>query len=79
MGYAHLSRLAATPASAAESFVESTPSTEYWDDVVPHDKIRHMSEYLKDVSSPHCLPFSLLSTWNGTLFSFCCHEEEKWS
>ncbi|KAI9900976.1 hypothetical protein N3K66_005238 [Trichothecium roseum] len=48
MGYAHLSRLAATPSSAAESFVESTPSTEYWDDAVPHDKIRHMSEYLKD-------------------------------
>lgn len=47
MGYAHLSRLAAA-SSSAEAFVESTPSTEYWDDVVPHDKIKHMSEYLKD-------------------------------
>lgn len=26
-----------------------TPSTEYWDENVPHEKIKAMAEYLEDV------------------------------
>ncbi|KAL2797944.1 hypothetical protein BJX66DRAFT_334617 [Aspergillus keveii] len=46
LGYAHLAKLAST--SGGEAFVERTPSIEYWDEVVPHDKIEFMSGYLED-------------------------------
>lgn len=48
-GYAHLTNLAET--DPAKSFVEYTPSTEFWEETVPHEKIKHMSGYLKDVRS----------------------------
>jgi hypothetical protein len=47
LGYAHLAKLAST--SGGKAFVERTPSIEYWDEVVPHDKIEFMSGYLEDV------------------------------
>ncbi|KAL6857408.1 D-aspartate oxidase [Amphichorda felina] len=46
LGYAHLTKLATE--CSEESYVKRTPSTEYWDDQVPHDKIKNMSEYLED-------------------------------
>ncbi|RFU76056.1 d-amino acid [Trichoderma arundinaceum] len=46
MGYAHLSKLASE--QPQEAYVHWTPSTELWDEVIPHDKIKHMSEYLRD-------------------------------
>lgn len=46
IGYSHLSRLASQ--CPEEAFVQWTPSIELWDEDVPDDKIRHMSEYLKD-------------------------------
>lgn len=48
LGYRHLLQLATH--NSAESFVARTPSTEIWDDVVPQDKIKIMSEYLENVS-----------------------------
>lgn len=47
MGYAYLTKLATE--RSEESYVKRTPSTEYWEETVPHDKIKHMSEYLEDV------------------------------
>jgi hypothetical protein len=47
MGYAHLSKLATE--QPQEAYVHWTPSTELWDEVIPHNKIKHMSEYLRDV------------------------------
>ncbi|KAK8081342.1 hypothetical protein PG996_000123 [Apiospora saccharicola] len=47
-GYQHLTRLAQQV--GAESFVQQTPSTEYWDDKVSDDKMQSLSEYLNDVS-----------------------------
>ncbi|KAL6355633.1 hypothetical protein LRP88_11236 [Fusarium phalaenopsidis] len=44
-GYLYLSKLADNP---TETFVRRTPSTELWDEAVPHDKIKAMSEYLED-------------------------------
>ncbi|KAH8171109.1 FAD dependent oxidoreductase domain-containing protein [Sarocladium implicatum] len=45
-GYKFLREIEAT--AGEKSFVKKTPSTEMWDDVVPHDKIKAMSEYLED-------------------------------
>ncbi|KAH7121532.1 hypothetical protein EDB81DRAFT_847632 [Dactylonectria macrodidyma] len=45
-GYLHLSKLASE--RPEYTFVQRTPSTEFWDDNVPHDKIKAMSEYLED-------------------------------
>ncbi|CAM1509510.1 Fc.00g032490.m01.CDS01 [Cosmosporella sp. VM-42] len=55
-GYSHLCKLATQ--STSETFVQRTPSTELWDESVPHDKIKDMSEYLEDfrVLSPGELP-----------------------
>lgn len=47
MGYAHLTKLASE--NPDESFVHRTPSTELWDEEIPHGKIKTMSEYLEDV------------------------------
>ncbi|RSL91642.1 hypothetical protein CEP52_014215 [Fusarium oligoseptatum] len=46
LGYFHLSKLASE--RPEETYVRRTPSTELWDDNVPHDKIKTMSEYLED-------------------------------
>lgn len=46
-GYSHLAKLASDKPD--ETFVSWTPSTELWDEDVPTDKIKHMSEYLEDV------------------------------
>ncbi|KAI6784019.1 D-amino-acid oxidase-like protein [Emericellopsis cladophorae] len=46
LGYAHLMRLATE--CPAESYVERTPSVEYWQETVPHEKIKHMADYLED-------------------------------
>ncbi|KAK1988196.1 hypothetical protein LZ30DRAFT_777049 [Colletotrichum cereale] len=46
LGYSHLIQLAMT--AGKESFVQKTPSIEYWDEAVSEDKIRSMSEYLED-------------------------------
>ncbi|KAJ3545788.1 hypothetical protein NM208_g2336 [Fusarium decemcellulare] len=46
VGYFHLSQLASE--KPQETYVRRTPSTEMWDDNVPHDKIKAMSEYLED-------------------------------
>ncbi|KAF4967978.1 hypothetical protein FSARC_4539 [Fusarium sarcochroum] len=48
-GYFHLSKLASE--RPEESFVRRTPSTEYWDDNGPRDKIQAMSDYLEDYNS----------------------------
>ncbi|KAH7015939.1 FAD dependent oxidoreductase [Ilyonectria destructans] len=45
-GYSHLSKLASE--KPEYTFVQRTPSTEFWDDNVPRDKIKAMSEYLED-------------------------------
>ncbi|KAL6922601.1 hypothetical protein FSST1_006627 [Fusarium sambucinum] len=45
-GYTHLKSLASE--SPDKSFVKRTPSVEFWDDNVPHDKIKAMAEYLDD-------------------------------
>ncbi|KAL6400983.1 hypothetical protein AUP68_16703 [Ilyonectria robusta] len=45
-GYTHLCKLASE--SPEETFVQRTPSTELWDENVPHDKIKGMAEYLED-------------------------------
>ncbi|KAJ4201515.1 D-aspartate oxidase [Fusarium falciforme] len=56
LGYAHLSKLASRGSS--ETFVRRAPSFEYWDDQVPHEKIKDMADYLEDfqVVSPDQLP-----------------------
>ncbi|RMJ17800.1 hypothetical protein CDV36_002544 [Fusarium kuroshium] len=46
LGYFHLSKLASE--RPEETYVRRTSSTELWDDNVPHDKIKTMSEYLED-------------------------------
>ncbi|KFZ06075.1 hypothetical protein V501_07737 [Pseudogymnoascus sp. VKM F-4519 (FW-2642)] len=46
LGYSHLTKLASERPD--ETFVHRTPSTELWDENVPHDKIKAMSEYLED-------------------------------
>jgi hypothetical protein len=48
LGYSHLTKLASERPD--ETFVHRTPSTELWDENVPHDKIKAMSEYLEDVN-----------------------------
>ncbi|KFA51894.1 hypothetical protein S40293_04105 [Stachybotrys chartarum IBT 40293] len=45
-GYAHLTKLAAQ--DSKQSFVQKTRSIELWDDAVPREKIKAMSEYLED-------------------------------
>ncbi|GKT49479.1 D-amino-acid oxidase [Colletotrichum spaethianum] len=46
LGYSHLTQLATTVGK--ESYVQKTPSIEYWDEPVSEDKIKSMSEYLED-------------------------------
>ncbi|KAH6675236.1 hypothetical protein F5X68DRAFT_140256, partial [Plectosphaerella plurivora] len=60
-GYAHLARLASR--NPDEAFVQRTPSIEFWDSQVPHDKISTMAEYLEDF---RVLPLVELPT--GTKF-----------
>lgn len=48
LGYSHLCKLASQ--DPAETFVQRTPSTELWDEDIPHHKMQTMSEYLEDVS-----------------------------
>ncbi|KFA60034.1 hypothetical protein S40285_08933 [Stachybotrys chlorohalonatus IBT 40285] len=45
-GYTHLTKLAAQ--DSKQSFVQKTPSIELWDDAIPREKIKAMSEYLED-------------------------------
>lgn len=47
LGYAHLTKLASE--RQEEAYVQRTSSTEYWDEAVPHEKIKYMSKYLEDV------------------------------
>lgn len=47
LGYAHLMKLA--DHHGQEAFVQRTLSTEYWDDHIPHEKIKAMEGYLEDV------------------------------
>ncbi|KAM0347306.1 hypothetical protein ACHAPU_004825 [Fusarium lateritium] len=49
--YQHLRKLASEVSDQA--FVKRTPSVEFWDDNVPHDKIKAMGGYLEDVSEEH--------------------------
>ncbi|KAL3469078.1 hypothetical protein BJX99DRAFT_242092 [Aspergillus californicus] len=44
--YSHLLDLATERPD--EAFVRRTPSVEFWDDNIPHDKIKAMGEYLED-------------------------------
>ncbi|KAL2831398.1 hypothetical protein BDW59DRAFT_157826 [Aspergillus cavernicola] len=46
LGYSHLLRLASDRPD--ESFVHRTPSVEFWDENIPHDKIKAMAAYLED-------------------------------
>ncbi|KAF4459653.1 D-amino-acid oxidase [Fusarium albosuccineum] len=46
LGYIHLTKLASE--KPQETYVRRTASTEMWDDNVPHDRIKAMSEYLED-------------------------------
>ncbi|SPN96474.1 probable D-amino-acid oxidase [Cephalotrichum gorgonifer] len=46
LGYAHLAKLATE--QPRESFVRRTESIEYWDENIPHDKIKSMADYLED-------------------------------
>ncbi|ATY62710.1 NAD(P)-binding domain [Cordyceps militaris] len=46
LGYSHLCKLASQ--EPHRSFVQRTPSIEMWDENVPNEKIKHMSEYLED-------------------------------
>ncbi|KAF6839277.1 d-amino acid oxidase [Colletotrichum plurivorum] len=48
LGYSHLMQLAQT--RGRESFVQRTPSVEYWDEGFPADKINSISEYMQDFS-----------------------------
>lgn len=56
LGYTQLTQLEA--ADGEKAFIKRTPSIEYWDDHISSDKIKTMSEYLEDVSSPGSLPVS---------------------
>ncbi|EQB54363.1 FAD dependent oxidoreductase [Colletotrichum gloeosporioides Cg-14] len=46
VGYSHLCKLASE--AEEEAFVKRTPSIEMWDEEIPHEKIKHMSDYLED-------------------------------
>ncbi|KAL7622726.1 D-aspartate oxidase [Parahypoxylon ruwenzoriense] len=46
LGYSHLSKLASDTPN--EAFVSWTPSTEFWDENIPLEKIKDMEGYLKD-------------------------------
>ncbi|OTA01747.1 D-aspartate oxidase [Trichoderma parareesei] len=46
LGYTHLTRLASEHGD--EAYIRRTASIEYWDEHVPHDKIKAISEYLED-------------------------------
>ncbi|KAK8048209.1 hypothetical protein PG994_009939 [Apiospora phragmitis] len=46
-GYQHLTKLAEQV--GPESFVQQTPSTEYWEDKVSDDKMQSLSDYLQDL------------------------------
>jgi D-amino-acid oxidase len=54
LGYEHLTRFASE--RPKESYVEFTPSFEYWEDQAPTDKIADISKYLADVRPPEMLP-----------------------
>lgn len=59
LGYKHLLKLSAQDGERA--FVKETPSTEYWDEIPPRNKIDSMASYLKDVScAPIYSPLSCL-------------------
>lgn len=47
LGYRYLLDLAAR--DGVNSFVQETPSTEYWDEMPSREKIESMASYLKDV------------------------------
>ncbi|PTB38477.1 uncharacterized protein TrAFT101_011424 [Trichoderma asperellum] len=47
LGYSHLCKLA-SQGEPHRTFVQRTPSIELWDEDVPEEKIKHMSEYLED-------------------------------
>ncbi|UKZ74927.1 hypothetical protein TrVFT333_002597 [Trichoderma virens FT-333] len=47
LGYAHLTKLASEQGD--EAYIRRTDSIEYWDEHVPHDKIKAISEYLEDL------------------------------
>lgn len=49
-GYSHLMKLAST--NPDTSYVHRTPSIEMWDEDIPENKIKDMSQYLQDVSDP---------------------------
>ncbi|KAL7933140.1 FAD dependent oxidoreductase [Trichoderma chlorosporum] len=46
LGYSHLTKLASEHGD--EAYIRRTDSIEYWDEHVPHEKIRAFSEYLED-------------------------------
>lgn len=55
LGYAHLIKLSER---TDETFVSRTPSTEYWDEEPPRDKIQAMSGYVEDVRRPPAFFYS---------------------
>jgi hypothetical protein len=59
-GYKHLRKLASE--NSEKTFVKKTPSIEYWDDNVPHDKIKAMGNYLEDASLGLNVQFPLMSS-----------------
>lgn len=61
LGYEHLRNLASE--IPEQTYVQRTPSIEYWDENVPRHKIQTMSEYLEDVRRPIPSPPSQ-SLWN---------------
>lgn len=67
-GYLYLSKLADNP---TETFVRRTPSTELWDEAVPHDKIKAMSEYLEDVCYPTTDTYAVLTFLTSDLVQNC--------
>ncbi|KAH8122622.1 FAD dependent oxidoreductase [Trichoderma asperelloides] len=46
LGYTHLTKLASEQGD--EAYIRRTHSIEYWDEHVPHDKIKAIAEYLED-------------------------------
>jgi hypothetical protein len=54
-----LTKLAAQ--DSKQSFVQKTRSIELWDDAVPREKIKAMSEYLEDVSAFRLYPLVCVS------------------
>lgn len=60
LGYAHLIKLASEHGD--EAYIRRTDSIEYWDEHVPHDKIKAISEYLEDVSCCLSIYISLNDT-----------------